>query len=78
MTDTDHCNFEIFKNSFRYKRNIKKELEQALENRAGRSISNLRLPHLEGKQEKFRISKMFPTFNNSNSLKFNGAERKRI
>ena len=78
MTQNEICQFEVFQQSTRQIRSIKKELEAALKRRASKSISNLRVPKEEGEGEKWRPSKWLPAFNESRSLKFDGAERKRI
>ena len=78
MTHREICHFDVFQKSTRQNRNIKKELEAALKRRASKSISNLRIPKEDGEGEKFRPGKYMPAFNESRSLKFDGAERKRI
>ena len=78
MTPHEICHFEVFQQSTRQIRSIKKELEAALKRRASKSISNVRIPKEDGEGEKFKPGKYTPAFNQSRSLKFDGAERKRM
>jgi len=62
LSDNEICNLEMFQHSLRQVRSVKKDLELALKRRAGKSISNIRLPSLEGHQERYKPSKHFPSF----------------
>ena len=73
LMESDVCSFDFFTNTVKPARNVKKDLKQFMKKRAQYSISNLKLPELDGKESKYRPLKHMEPVENSASLQFSTA-----
>ena len=73
MVENDLCTFDFFTNTVKPARNVKKDLAAFMKKRAQYTISNLKLPELDGKESKYRPLKHIEPIENSDSLKYTRA-----
>ena len=73
MINNDACTFDFFTHTVKPARNVKKDLQAFLKKRSKYTISNLKLPELDGK-EKYRPIKNMEPVENSESLNYNSAQ----
>ena len=73
LINNDACTFDFFTHTVKPARNVKKDLQAFLKKRSKYTISNLKLPELDGK-EKYRPIKNMEPVENSESLNYNSAQ----
>jgi hypothetical protein len=71
MTGSEICNFDLFNQSIKPTHSIKKDLQIFFKKRQNVSISNLKLPNVDGSGRKiFKPHKNRPGYDQSESLFF--------
>lgn len=73
LIENELCTFDFFTHSVKPARSLKKDLLAFEKKRAKYTISNLKLPELDGKESKYRPLKYIEPIENSASLKYTRA-----